>query len=100
VFILAFAFIIISSNTYRFSFAKSDTVTSDKSIANTVDTNDGKKQFDQFGKCLSVIADNKDFATEKEIKACVTVVYDSDSSKPSTSATTSSSLMNKDDSKK
>ena len=52
--------------------------------ANTVDTNDGKKQFDKFGKCLTMIADNNDFATEKEIKGCVMLVYDSDLSLSST----------------
>ena len=62
-----------------------------------MNTNDDKKQFEQFGKCLSVIADNKDFATEKEIKDCVMVVYDSDSSISSTTTTTRSSLINKGD---
>src|SRR3954471_19686641 len=98
--IFALAFIITSSSTYQFSFGKldtkssaysstkdktkSDTKSSDSynantvdTNANTVDTNDGKKQFDKFGKCLAMIADNNDFATEKEIKGCVMLVYDS-----------------------
>ena len=110
-FILDFAFLIIYSNTYQFSFAKSDiensssstkdktksdTENSDKSNTKTVNTTDEKKQFEQFGKCLSVIADNKDFATEKEIKDCVMVVYDSDSSISSTTSSRSS-LFNEGD---
>ena len=42
-FILDFAFLIIYSNTYQFSFAKSDTENSDKSNTKTVNTTDDKK---------------------------------------------------------
>ena len=115
--IFALAFIITSSSTYQFSFGKLDTKSSvysstkDKTKsgtkgsdsynantvdtnANTVDTNDGKKQFDKFGKCLAMIADNNDFATEKEIKGCVMLVYDTDLSL--STINTSSSLFSKD----
>ena len=108
VFMFTFAFVIISPSTFQFSFArlntdsssdsstkdktKSNTETSDKSNSNSGDTNNDKKQFERFGKCLTMISDNKEFATEKEIKACVMVIYDSDSS----ISNTSSSLMSKD----
>ena len=62
-----------------------------------MNTTDDKKQFEQFGKCLSVIADNKDFATWKEIKYYIMVIYDSDSSISSTTTTTSYYLINKGD---
>jgi hypothetical protein len=102
--IFALASIIVSSNTYQFSLAKSSldksktvTKTTDSSTEKTGHTNTDSKQFQQFVKCLGIIASGNGFATEKEVKTCILLIYDSDSSLSTTSGL---SLFGKDNKNK
>ena len=90
------AFVALSSNS-QVLFAKAtkdnsktDPQTSSSQSLSSANTSSdlNKMQFQQFGTCLGIAAAKDSFATEKEVKNCFFIVYNSE---PSSSSTTSSS---------
>jgi hypothetical protein len=79
-----------SSQTKDKSKTDSQTSSSSQSLSSANTSSDlDKMQFQQFGTCLGISAGKDSFATEKEVKNCFLIVYNSEPS--SSSSTTSSS---------
>jgi mannitol-specific phosphotransferase system IIBC component len=63
-----------------------------KSSTDNTSSDMDKMKFQQFGTCLGIAAGKDSFATEKEVKNCFLIVYDSE---PSLSDASSSTSANK-----